>query len=469
MHDGCYITSSTSPRSPWVEGVSIMREWRFLGVTVFLQTACLAAAILLSGCGEKGTPPGKNLLSNPSFENVANGLPVGWEIRGFRGLETDIPAEWGIDDERAYDGKRSFYFLATQDTRRFFVLTQAFAVKNVTRLRVRGAIKTLGVTQGASQFPQANFAITCYDATGNRSESSRFFDLRTTRRTGTSGDWILENHVFRIPNNTARVEFHCALGMEGKIWFDAISVETAEGFAWNTSETKNFTFHWLAGSEYPEGSREFQQELFDHYCTRLDIPETERPKISSYFYPDSATLYEAIGVRTAKKSYWDEREVHMIFPVDDHEIIHMITKPYGVLPFALTEGTAFYLMRNYKGQPVLQVAQNLLKEKKLPGLIAMTDPGTAWKANPDLLAPAAASFVGYLMEIGGPAKFLDLHREANVAHSVGEFDEAFRRVYGISAKTAEEEWLKLLGRLDFSKQSASDTTATDTTGAKPRP
>jgi hypothetical protein len=170
-----------------------------------------------------------------------------------------------------------------------------------------------------------------------------------------------------------------------------------------------------------------------------------------------------------KKSYWDEREVHSIYPVDDHEIIHIITKPYGVLPFALTEGTAFYMIKDYKGQPVLKVAQNLLKEEKLPALVAMLETGTMRRINPDVVAPAAASFVGYLMEIGGPQKFLDLHREANAAISPIEFDEAFKRVYGISAKTAEGEWIKLLGRLDFSKQAASDTTVTDTTGTQQRP
>ncbi len=448
-----------------------MRKWRSLQVAAFLLALCLAAGIPLYGCGKKETPRGKNLIYNGSFDKVSKGIPAGWELRPFRGLESDLPPEWGIDEERAYDGKNSFYFLATQDTRRFYTLVQSFNVKDVKRLRVRGAIKTLNVTQGSEQYPQANFALTCYDASGSRTESSRFYDFRSPRRTGTSGEWIVEDRVFRIPVTTARVDFHCALGMEGKIWFDGISVEVAEDLAWNTSESKSFTFHWLSGTEYPEGSREFQQELFDHYCSRLGIADAEKPRINSYFYPDSATLSDVVGVKTEKKSYWDEKEVHMIDPVDDHEIIHIITKPYGVLPFALTEGTAFYLMQNYKGRPVLQVAQELLNENKLPDLIAMTDPGTSWKIDPDRLAPAAASFVGYLMEIGGPAKFLDLHREANVTHSTAEFDAAFQRVYVVSAKQAEEEWRKLLGRLDFSAPPSSEpgAAAPDTTGARKQP
>ncbi len=441
-------------------------------IMLYLHAACVGVVLLLVGCGEKQTPVGKDLLANGSFEEVVDGLPVGWRVERFRGLESETAAEWGVDEERAYDGKRSFYFQAGPDTRGFFVLVQTVQPKNARQLHIRGAIKTLDVTMNRSQYPQANFTLTCYDDAGNRFESARFYDLKTGARVGT-GDWIVEDRVYRLPANTARVDVSCALGMEGKIWFDAVSVDVPAGLPWMTDETKNFRFHWLAGSEYPEGSKEYQQQLFDYYCARLNLPEPERPKVDSYFYPDSATLFEAIGVRGAKKSYWDEREVHSIYPVDDHEIIHMITKPYGVLPFALTEGTAFYLMKDYRGRPVLQMAQDLLKDDKLPDLVAILDGGTMRRIDPNVVAPAAASFIGYLLEMYGPEKFLDLHREANAASAAPEFGAAFERVYAVAPEKAEAEWRMLLGRLDFSGESAPDTTLadtviTDTAGAQRR-
>jgi hypothetical protein len=421
--------------------------------------AALAALVFLGGCGEKRTPVGKNLLTNASFEEVVDGVPVGWQLERFKGLESDLPAEWGIDEERAYDGKRSFYFQATLDSRGFFRIAQTVEVKNARRIRIRGAIKTLDVTMNKGQFPQANLNLTCYDETGGRFESFRFYDSKTQVRTGTSGDWIIEDRVFRVPNGTARVELSCALGMEGTMWFDDLSVEVPPELPWMTAETKNFTFHWLPGSEYPEGSMEFQQLLFDQYCVKLGVPEEDRPRIDSYFYPDSATLFAAVGSREPKKSYWDDREVHSIYPVDDHEIVHIVTKPYGVLPFAFTEGTAFYLMQDYRGRPVLQVAQDLLKQERLPTLVPMLDGGTMRRINPDWVGPSAASFVGYLLEMWGPEKFLDLHREANGANGAPEFGQAFQRVYGVEPEKAEAEWLMLLGRLDFSGQAAADTTS----------
>jgi len=404
-----------------------------------------------AGCGEKTTSVGKNLLTNPSFEDIVDGVPVGWEVRNVKGLETDIPATWGIDEEHRYDGQRSFFFQADEETRRFYMLTQEVEVNNIRRIRVRGAIRTLEAIRNSGQYPLSSFFLTFYDKDRNRFQSMRFYDQRTTNRLGTSDGWTVVDRTFRVPDNTRYVAFHCVFGMEGKIWFDDVSLDVPTDLPWVTSKTENFTFHWLAGSEYPEGSKDFQQELFDYYCSRLGISRTERPTVSTYFYPDSVTLFETVGTRMLKRSYWDEREIHSIYPVDDHEIIHIITKPYGILPLALTEGTAFYLIVNYKGRPILSIAQDLLKGDGLPYLDDILDPGNMRRMNPDVVAATAASFVGYLLELGGPNKFLELHREANAVKRPADFRKAFERVYDVPMEEAEEEWRTTLGRLDFSK------------------
>lgn len=446
-----------------------MRIKRSMRVAAGAVLSALVLSLVFAGCGDgKKTVRGKNLLKNGSFEEAANGVPVGWQVHPFRGLETDIPAEWGVDGQNAYEGKQSFYFQSVAETRRFFVLTQSVEVRGVNRLRVRGAVRTLDIRRGGAQYPQSNFALTFYGKNGSRFESTRFYDLKTQAHTGSSREWIVEDRIFRVPDNTARVEFHCALGMEGKMWYDDVSLEVPPDIPWLTQETKNFTFHWLAAKAYPEGSMEFQQALFDNYCTRLGVPETERPKINSYFYPDSATLYATVGEKTLKKSYWDEKEVHSVFPVDDHEIVHIVTKPYGVLPFALTEGTAFYLMGDYRGRPVLQVAQQVLVDGNLPDLVALVEQSVMVRINPEFVAPAAASFIGYLLEMYGPDKFLELHRTANAASSPVEFDKGFQEAYGFTAAQAEEEWKALLRKLDFSGSAAAHSAAADTTAVRPR-
>jgi len=444
-----------------------MRLQRSMGVVAGVALSALVLSLVFAGCGKGGkTRRETNLLKNGSFEEAADGVPVGWKLNAFRGLENDIPAEWGVDEQTVHEGTRSFYFQATQEARRFFALTQSVEVRDVRRIRLRGAVRYLDLRRGQAQFPQSNFAITFYDKNGSRFESTRFYDLKTTAHIGTSREWIVEDRTFRVPDNTARIDVHCALGMEGKMWYDDVSLEVPPDVPWLTKEGKNFTFHWLAEKAYPEGSQDYQQALFDNYCTRLGVPEADRPKVNSYFYPDSATLYSMIGEKNLKKSYWDEKEVHSVYPVDDHEIIHIITKPYGVLPFAITEGTAFYLIGDYKGRPVLQVAQQILADGNLPRLAALLEQGAMVRINPEFVAPAAASFVGYLIEMYGPDKFLDLHRKANAASSPMEFEKGFQEVYGFSAAQAETEWTTLLRKLDFSGAARADSAAADTSAAK---
>jgi hypothetical protein len=124
-------------------------------------------------------------------------------------------------------------------------------------------------------------------------------------------------------------------------------------------------------------------------------------------------------------------------------------------------------MGDFRGRPVLEVAQEILKEGDLPDLLSMLEEGVMVRINPDIVAPAAASFVGYLMEIYGPEKFLELHAQANAAATPTEFDAGFKKVYGFTAKQADAEWIALLRKLKFSPGAAADSTVADST-AVPR-
>jgi hypothetical protein len=422
-------------------------------VDLFRRLAAAGAMLIVvaftAGCGKDGMPMDENLLKNSSFEDVEGNVPVGWKVEPFRGLEGMRESEYGIDTDHPFDGENAFFFKTDAVTRRFLSLTQEIEVRNVDRIKLRGAVRTLDVRREREQYSQANLALTFYDKDRNRFYSSRFYDKRTKPRLETTDDWIVEELIVRVPVNTAYVVVHCALGMSGTMWYDDVTLEIPTDIGWNTSESENFTFHWMTGSEYPDESREYQQQLFDSYATRLGIPKEERPKILYFFYPDSISLYEAIGSRAPKKSFWDSREVHSTFPVDDHEIIHILTNPYGILPFGLTEGTAFYLIGTYKDKPVQLLAHDQLMNDKLPAIRSIIEPFSMRQMDPDLVIPAAATFVGFLVEFGGPERFLEFHAAANNKRSFEEFAQGFEDVYERTLGEAEAAWRTLLGSMEF--------------------
>lgn len=72
--------------------------------TSFVAPAIALAAALMS-CGEKGTPHDTNLLKNPSFEDVENGMPKHWRLASFRGLEGQTEVQYQIDSELAAEDR----------------------------------------------------------------------------------------------------------------------------------------------------------------------------------------------------------------------------------------------------------------------------------------------------------------------------------------------------------------------------
>ncbi|MCK5406131.1 MAG: hypothetical protein KAJ37_01695, partial [Candidatus Krumholzibacteria bacterium] len=403
------------------------------------------------GCGEKAPKVGDNLLRNGSFESVGGELPKHWEITNFRGLQDMEASVYGVTDSVAYDGERSFFFKAAPTARRFYTLAQEVRVRGAKRVRVRGAIMGVGVGDHVRQYPQANFALTYYGPDRERFESARFADVRTNPNYGSTDGWIQIDHVFRLPLNTEFVVLHCVLGLEGAIWFDDVSLEVPVELPWQTSETENFVHHWLE-EPYPEGSRDYQQELFDSYATRLGITPEERVRISYYLYPDTAAFRQTMGMkRGVIHADYKRREIHTVNAVDDHEIIHMLTDPYGVMPTIMNEGTAFYLMGTFDGRSIQPLAQEMLRAGELPELETVLNPLALGRVDPAKMIPAAASFAGYLIEIGGPAKYLELHGQTKPDMAYGGFAQAFRSVYGKTLAETEAAWRRVLDRADFSE------------------
>jgi hypothetical protein len=417
-------------------------------------TILLAGAIALSwlgGCGRGGTPKEKNLLRNSSFESVVDNIPEGWRILVFRGLPDEKPAVAGVDDSLAADGKHSFYMHADEETRRFFMLSQEVEVHDVDRVRIRAAVRTLDVKRNARQYPQANLALTFYDADRQRFESQRFADRRTPELNGTSNGWIQVDQIVRVPANTRYIVVHCVLGKQGTIWFDDVSLEVPTGLPWKKDEGPVFTHYWLPGSPYPKGSIDLQEQLYEYYASRLGVPKEEWKRIYYYLYPDTTAMRKAIGRKGPKYVDFGEREIHSVFPVDKHEIVHLITDPIGMLPLALEEGTAFYLMDDFEGKPIQPLAQQLLEAGELPPLEQLLPQTGVIKVPPEYVIPAAASFVGYLIEFGGPKRFMDFYRRGSKFDDYQRTSQAFQDVYGGSFQEAESVWRKTLAAADFSK------------------
>ncbi|NIM20331.1 MAG: hypothetical protein GTO51_08890 [Candidatus Latescibacteria bacterium] len=427
-------------------------------VLLILATSIsLFAMSLIFACGEKGNRYDTNLLENPSFEEVKGELPRGWELAPFRGLEGEKEVDYGIDRETAYDGENSFYFEGNQQTKKWFALAQELEVDGITHVRLRGALRLEEVGRTRGQYARCNFLLAFFDENHRRFQEMRFADKGTEARAGTT-EWIVENRTFRVPRHTRYIKVYCILGMSGKVWFDDLSLEIPRPAPWLHTATRNFDFYWLAERPFPPRAMEKQQSLYEEYCRRLGV--TSDARISYYLYPDSSTIKRMLSLKGVFYISWDDQEIHTIQPYEDHEIIHIITDPFGTPPRSICEGTVFYLQGGFRGKPLHPVARQFLAEKKLPSLTSLIDYNRFVFLPSSLSLPSIGSFVAFIVETWGMERLIELYRAAKGANAYLTFGPSFERVYGVSAGEAETRWRQFLARGAFAEPDTLQAPAT---------
>lgn len=412
-------------------------ELRGTGARSLMVVLILLLAAVISSCGKKEQPFDTNLLKNPSFEKVKDGIPQHWTLTNFKGVEGQPESRYGIDDTAAVDGQKSWYFKGDPGTRRWFALTQEIEIPETRFIRLRGWTKTLGVQRQGEQYHHSNFVLTYYDEDHVRFTAYRFWDKRTKFKRGTT-PWGEVNELFRIPKGTRYVAVSCLLGCDGKVWFDDVSLTATQPLDWQIQRTKNFVFHWLSERPFPTGSIESQQRLFDHFSNRLGLESDI--VIGYYLYPDTATFREIMRSDSYQYVAYDDLEIHTINPNENHEIIHMITDLYGRAPRAIAEGTVFWLYDEWKGKPINEQAVYYMAKGELPTVQQLTNLDDFNYLSTSKSIPAAASFIGFIVDRFGTEKLLELYKAIPEHGPYAAFARGFEEVYGTPCEEVERQW-----------------------------
>jgi hypothetical protein len=404
----------------------------------------LPLVIAISSCGkeDKEKPFDTNLLENSSFEEVKGGIPKHWTVTDFKGVEGQQESRYGIDNTEATDGQNSWFFMGDPGTRKFYALTQEVEIPDTRYLRVRGWVKTVDIRRDADQYHQANYLLTFYDENHERFEAFRTWDKRTKYQRGTN-PWTEVDDVFRVPKRTSYVDVSCILGCDGKIWFDNVELIATQPVDWQTQRTKNFVFYWLPERPFPAGSIETEQRLFDYFAGRLGLDSDV--VVDYYLYPDTSTFR---NITKSKKGHqlviYVDQEIHTINPNENHEIVHMITDAYGKAPRSIAEGTVFWLQDDWKGKPVDVQAAGHLANGSLPTIKQLTNYDEFNFISTNESIPAAASFIGFIVDRWGAKRLLELYRTVPAFDSYDTFARVFEQVYGVPCADAEEQWRQAL-------------------------
>jgi hypothetical protein len=147
-----------------------------------------------------------------------------------------------------------------------------------------------------------------------------------------------------------------------------------------------------------------------------------------------------LSIKGHQYASWDDGEFHSINANDNHEIVHFMTDPTGRPPRAIAEGTVFWLLDDFNGEPIEAVMKKLVLAKSVPSLQQMIEYTELVKIDPNITMPAAASFVGFLADRFGSAKLMELYAKTNGVNSYGPFATRFQTVYAVPLDDAERAW-----------------------------
>lgn len=176
----------------------------------------LALALRAGGAGKvrkgEGKITGPNLLPNPSFEKVEDGLPVGWGVRTYAGEGVHV-----VTNKRSRRGERSLRISSTKGAD-----TSVFAkvkVKPNTDYRISGWVKTSGLL--GARGAQMNAHEVQTQPRGSRTNAFQ---------RGTS-EWSKVEAIFSSMDRT-EITINCLFGGWGKstgnAWWDDVSMHEIE-------------------------------------------------------------------------------------------------------------------------------------------------------------------------------------------------------------------------------------------------
>jgi hypothetical protein len=302
------------------------------------------------------------------------------------------------------------------------------------------------VNLNPDQFAQCNFLVTYYDGEHQRFQELRVGDKRTRVKQGTHL-WYEEDNVFRVPKGTRYVAVSCILAMDGRAWFDEVSLSVPRPVGWEEQETPNLVYHWLPGHAPPAGAIENQQAIFDDVAHRLGVQSNV--VINYYYYPDTTTIRDMLSLKGYQYTSWDDVEFHSINPNDDHEVVHFITDAYGKPPRSIAEGTVYWLYGEIEGLPIRPLAAYLHAHGRLASFNDLTSYNNFAILDPTIALPSAAALVDYLVSRYGVAQLLELYKASNGINSYQGFAVALEKVYGIPATDAEQEFRAALAEEDY--------------------
>lgn len=311
---------------------------------------------------------------------------------------------------------------------RFVSLQQTVAVPPGSELLVTLRMRTKGVDPGPARFDNCDLYVRVGDG-----------PIDATRVLFGDNAWTPLRRRFAVPPAGAVANVGLFLSMPGDAWFDDVRVEAVPPLRWNVAQDGPYEYRWLDGDDVSLPDRQRNAATFERVRAWLGVAAP--PRVTYWKYPDPRTKEEVTG--DGGNGHAGPDAIHTVWPVDAHEVVHVLTRRWGDAPALVAEGLAVHLSGAWQGRPVADYARDLVAQGRwvpLDELYATSD----FRAHPDLVTYAEAGAFAEWLARKGPAPFRLLYERTKAGGASAEDRAAFQAVVGMDLATVDREvrgWL----------------------------
>jgi len=382
--------------------------------------------------------PEASLLVNGSFELLAKGRPVGWEIlEGARNRSQGGFSDWYFGAP-SRTGERSLKLGGTETTAAWTMLrSNPVTVEPGSLLRLSGWIRTKNVRRESSQWTNCNIGVAFETAEGEVATIDGYPVAGTPPMIGTR-DWTRVERVVRVPAGAAHARATCFLSLSGEAWFDDIGLELIREPDWIRVETDRFVFFEQEGARLTEAERKRNSADLARLEATLELKLAE--KVHFYRYASEEQKARITGRRGIGHAELPRR-LHTLRANHPHELVHLLTAtvapPESVL---FGEGIAVHLAGEWQGRPLDEIVRELSAAGELPTLATLAEQLSFSRVPESVSYPVSGSFVRYLIETGGMGAFKQIYARHGRTSNLATLETRLQERYGATLGELETRW-----------------------------
>jgi hypothetical protein len=195
------------------------------------------------------------------------------------------------------------------------------------------------------------------------------------------------------------------------------------------------------------------QERYHAWATAT-LSVTPRQKVVYNKYTSRAHMQSLIGV--GNTNAWADPAayaIHTIWPIDNHEVVHLFTATWGSPGALVNEGMAVAfqidpardLIPRWSGTPLHDLTRQFRQQGRFVPLAQLTETASFRSHDSNVTYPESGSFMRWLIDQHGLDRVRALYaRAAGPNEAADGVRAAFAAVYGQSLAELEQAWLAFL-------------------------